>query len=69
MEKEFSLVELERQDAQLLPERETLCFGSSYSPSNWAGVNATNQALALNAGTASSSASAVALQGIFVTQS
>jgi hypothetical protein len=62
MEKEISIVELERQDAQLLPERETLALA------NWAGVSATNQALALNAGAFGSTATATAMQGIFVTQ-
>jgi hypothetical protein len=62
MEKEITIVELERQDAQLLPEREAL------SLANWANVTGTNQALALNAVTLGSSANAVAMQGIFVTQ-
>jgi hypothetical protein len=68
MEKEISLVELERQDAQLLPERETLCLFSGYSPSNWATVSASNQALAFNAGTGGSTATAGAMQSIVVTQ-
>jgi hypothetical protein len=62
MEKELTHVELERQDAQLLPEREAL------SLANWANVVGTNQALALNAATFGSTATAVALQGIFVSQ-
>jgi hypothetical protein len=62
MEKELTIVELERQDAQLLPEREAL------GVFNFAGVTANNTALALNAATLGSTASAVAMQGITVTQ-
>lgn len=62
MEKELTIVELERQDAQLLPEREAL------SLANFANVTGTNQALALNAVTLGSVANAVAMQGISVTQ-
>ena len=62
MEKEITIVELERQDAQLLPEREALAVW------NFAGINATNQALAVNAATLGSTATATAMQGVFVTQ-
>jgi hypothetical protein len=68
MDKEISLVELERQDAQLLPERETLCLFSGYGPSNWANVSASQNVLALNAGTGGSTATAQAMQSIVVTQ-
>jgi hypothetical protein len=63
MEKELSIVELERQDAQLLPARETLALA------NFAGIVATNQALALNAASFGSTATATAMQGVVVTQS
>ena len=69
MEKEITIVELESQDAQVLPERETLFLcGYGFGNSNWANVSAHNTALALNAATFDSSASAVAMQGITVTQ-
>ena len=41
---EYTTTDLERQDAQLLPEREALGFF------NYAGLTANNTALALNAG-------------------
>jgi hypothetical protein len=68
MDKEITISELERQDAQLLPERETLCLFSGYGPSNWASVTASNQALAFNAGTGGSTATAQAMQSIVVSQ-
>jgi hypothetical protein len=63
MHKELTIAELEMQGAELLPEREAL------GVFNWAGVSATNVAVALNAGSLFSAASATALQGISVTQS
>ena len=60
---EYTTSELELQDVQLLPEREALAF------LNWAGISAHNTALAVNAATLGSSASATATQGIFVVQS
>ena len=62
MEKELTIVELERQDAQLLPEREAL------GVFNFANVTGNNQALALNAVTLGSVATATAGQAIIVTQ-
>ena len=62
MEKELTIVELERQDAQLLPEREAL------GVFNLAGITANNQALALNAVTFGSVANATATQVIAVSQ-
>ena len=62
MEKELTIVELERQDAQLLPEREALGLF------NFANVSGTNQALALNAVTLGSVANATATQAIVVSQ-
>jgi hypothetical protein len=60
---EYTAFDVEEQDAQLLPEREAL------GVFDWANVTGTNLALALNAGSLSSVATAVATQGISVVQS
>lgn len=59
----LTLEELESSEASVLEPRETLAFA------NWANISATNLALALNASTFSSSATALAGQAIFVKQS
>jgi hypothetical protein len=63
MQTELTLSELAVQQAELLPERETLFFDF-----NWANVYATNAAYAVNAATILSSANANAYQKIFVSQ-
>lgn len=62
MKKKLTYVELDLEDVQVLPEREAL--GSF----NFASIAASNTAVALNAASHFSSATAVALQGISVTQ-
>jgi hypothetical protein len=57
---EFTYDELE---VELLPSREALAFF------NFAGVHATNLALAQNVGSAFSAATAVAGQAVIITQS
>ena len=60
---ELTLSELAIQQAELLPERETLYFDF-----NWANIYATNAAYAVNAATILSAANANAYQKIFVSQ-
>ena len=60
---ELTLSELAIQQAELLPERETLYFDF-----NWANVYATNAALAVNAATILSAANANAWQSVYVDQ-
>ena len=60
---ELTLSELAIQQAELLPERETLYFDFY-----WANIYATNAAYAVNAATILSSAHANAYQKIFVSQ-
>ena len=55
----IELDELRSQDAQLLPNRETLCYFGCVNVSNVVGVNI---AIAVNAGTINSHANAIALQ-------
>jgi hypothetical protein len=59
---EFSLEELDDQQALLLPEREAL------SLFNWASIVANNQALAVNAVTLGSTAVATANQAVITGQ-
>ncbi len=61
---EYSSSELELQQVELLPAKETLFFNH-----NWANVYATNSALALNAASVLSHATATAVQTVVVTQS
>ncbi|WP_426228704.1 hypothetical protein [Pseudarthrobacter sp. DSP2-3-2b1] len=63
MMKELSVHELESQEVELLPSRETLWFDT-----NIASVYATNSSLALNAGSFFSDAHSVALQSVIVSQ-
>lgn len=62
MERTLTLAELEHHEVSVLEPRETLNWA------NWANVYATNLALAVNAGTYQSNASAWANQAIYVTQ-
>jgi hypothetical protein len=62
MRKELTFEELDNQQVELLPARETLS-------ANFANVWANNSALALNAAAIASTASATAAQVITVTQS
>jgi len=62
MSSTLTLEELESHEVQVLESRETL------GVFNFANVSATNLALALNAATINSSASAWASQAIYVTQ-
>ena len=64
MRKELTLTELDGQTADLLPERETLSWGSS----NFAGILASNTSVALNAASYGSSATSTANQSISVWQ-
>ena len=59
---EFTYEELE---VELLPSREALGF---WGASNWAGISATNVALAQNVGSVYATATAVAGQSIWVNQ-
>ncbi len=65
--KELTFLELEGQQAELLPSRETLYFGTDYS-FNLAAIDATNTSVALNAASLWSNAHSTALQGITVVQ-
>jgi hypothetical protein len=62
MNDKLTSVELDLEEVQILPEREAL------GTFNWANVWASNTAVALNAASFHSSATAVALQGINVHQ-
>jgi hypothetical protein len=59
---ELTVAELEAESATALPARHLM------SLFNWAGIGATNTALALNVGSLMASATAVAGQSIVVTQ-
>lgn len=63
MMKELTLQELEGQQVELLPSRETLFFDL-----NWADVTATNTSLAVNTGSFLSDAHSIALQSVHVSQ-
>lgn len=60
---EFTITELDGQQVELLPSKETLFFNV-----NWANVWASNSSLALNAGTLWSQANSAALQSVYVSQ-
>jgi hypothetical protein len=64
MRKELTLSELDGQTADLLPERETLSWGST----NFAALYASNSSLALNAASYGSNATSTASQTINVWQ-
>jgi hypothetical protein len=64
MKKELTIQELESQQVELLPSRETLFWDST----NWASVVASNTSLALNAASLLSSANSSAVQTILVAQ-
>ncbi|HSK26903.1 MAG TPA: hypothetical protein VK894_08350 [Jiangellales bacterium] len=59
----FTMHELQLEHTELLPTREALGWGG-----NWAGVYASNAALALNAVTIGSLANATANQAVLVFQ-
>lgn len=61
--KELTILELESQQVELLPSRETL-----FLDTNWAGVYATNTSLAVNAGSFFSLANSAAVQNIAIVQ-
>ncbi|GAC1482008.1 MAG: hypothetical protein NVS2B15_21210 [Pseudarthrobacter sp.] len=63
MKKELTIQELESQQVELLPSRETLFLNST---TNWASVVASNSSLALNAASLLSSANSAAVQTILV---
>jgi hypothetical protein len=63
MKKELTIQELDSEQVELLPSRETLWLDAS-----WASVYATNTSLALNAGSLLASANSAAVQTIYVTQ-
>jgi hypothetical protein len=63
MKKELTIQELESQQVELLPSRETL-----FLDTNWASVYASNTSLALNAGSLLASANSAAVQTILVAQ-
>ncbi|GAC1455152.1 MAG: hypothetical protein PVSMB10_13200 [Pseudarthrobacter sp.] len=61
MKKELTMQELESEQAELLPSRETLWLDST-----WTSVVASNSSLALNAASLLSSANSAAVQTILV---
>lgn len=63
MKKELTMQELESEQVELLPSRETL-----FLDTNWASVVASNTSLALNAGSLLASANSAAVQTILVAQ-
>jgi hypothetical protein len=65
MRKELTFTELESENVELLPVRETL----TYSSTNWAAVYATNSSMAFNAASLGSVAHSSAGQSISVVQS
>lgn len=66
MMKELTIQELDGQQVELLPSRETLYFGGDSV--NLASVYATNTSVALNAGSLFSAAYSAAVQNIAVVQ-
>jgi hypothetical protein len=67
MSYELTVAELDAESAELLPTREALAT-FTFTKVNWANLQASNFALALNGGGDGSSATAVADQDIFVVQ-
>jgi hypothetical protein len=63
MREELTLLELEEEQVELLPSRETLFFHN-----NWAYVVASNSSLALNAASYYANALSSAHQNIWVSQ-
>ena len=65
MRKELTFEELDSQQAELLPARETLSHGGSWGgSSNFANIYANNSSLALNAGSYCSQAHSAAYQSV-----
>jgi hypothetical protein len=65
MRKELTFIELDSEQVELLPARDTLTF---FGNQNWASIYATNSSMALNAASVYSSASSQAVQQISVSQ-
>jgi hypothetical protein len=63
MKKELTIQDLDSEQVELLPSRETLLLDT-----NWASVYASNTSLALNAGSLLASANSAAVQTILVAQ-
>lgn len=64
MRRELTIAELDTEQTELLPTRETLTFGNT----NWANIVATNSSMALNAGSLYAVANSAAYQSIAVNQ-
>jgi hypothetical protein len=65
MRKELTFTDLDSEQVELLPTRDTLTF---FGNQNWASVYASNSSMALNAASVYSTASSSAVQQISVTQ-
>jgi hypothetical protein len=63
MDHELTLAELDSEEVELLPTRETLCYGTTINVTN---VFAINLAVAVNVGSFQSSAGALADQVLVV---
>jgi hypothetical protein len=64
MRRELTIAELDTEQTELLPTRETLTFGNT----NWANIVASNSSMALNAGSLYAVANSAAYQSIAVNQ-
>lgn len=64
MRRELTIAELDTEQTELLPTRETLTFGNT----NWANIVATNSSMALNAASLYAVANSAAYQSIAVNQ-
>jgi hypothetical protein len=64
MRRELTIAELDTEQTELLPTRETLTFGNT----NWATIVASNSSLALNAASLYAVANSAAVQTIAVSQ-
>jgi len=64
MRRELTIAELDTEQTELLPTRETLTFGNT----NWANIVASNSSMALNAASLYAVANSAAYQSIAVNQ-
>jgi hypothetical protein len=64
MRRELTIAELDTEQTELLPTRETLTFGNT----NWATIVASNSSMALNAASLYAVANSAAYQSIAVSQ-
>lgn len=64
MRRELTIAELDTEQTELLPARETLTFGNT----NWANIVASNSSMALNAASLYAVANSAAYQSIVVNQ-